>query len=53
MFGIGKSSSTGGKVGRAAKPGDKVNRTGIPATTPTTGTRVVGRKPSKSRKPGS
>lgn len=49
MFGIGKSS-TGGKVGRPAKPGETVNRTGIPVTTPKPGTRVVGSKPRTSDK---
>lgn len=52
MFGIGRSSTTGGKVGKAAPKGTPPGR-GIPVTTPTTGTRAVGRKPSKPRQSGS
>lgn len=47
---LGRSSSTG-KVGRAAKPGETVNRKGIPVTNPDpTKTRVVGK--SRPRKSG-
>lgn len=45
MFGIGKKSSTTGTVGRAAKPGEKVDRRGIPVTTPKNGKRVVAKPP--------
>jgi len=51
VFGIGKSSTTSGsKVGRPARPGETVNRTGIPVTTPKPGSRVVGSKPRKTSK---
>lgn len=46
MFGIGKSSTTGGKVGRPAKPGETPNRQALPAPA-----RTTGKPPVKSRPP--
>jgi len=43
-----RNSSSTGKVGRAAKPGETPNRKGIPVTNPDPNkTRVVGSKPKK------
>jgi hypothetical protein len=47
-FGLGSKNTTG-KIGRPAKPGETVDRRGIPVTNPKPGTRVVGSKP---RQPG-
>jgi hypothetical protein len=51
LFSKNSGSSTG-KVGRAAKPGEVVNRKGKPVTTRTPGTRVVGSQPRTGTQKG-
>lgn len=49
MFGIGRSSSNG-KVGRAAKPGETVDRRGTPVAKGSgKGATAKGRPPAKSK----